>query len=205
MRQVLPVLLCIALLSPACAQTVAKQVLEVLPPDENPQHFPIGLFSENAELSEWTARRYAKDLRGLGEPSLWKTIMKPDWAVYRFTLIPSGAPGLATRLMVDPDGNGTLLVKRWVQDEGAESSRVDQRGAPVEREQVKQFVQLLDNANFWILSAAKLAGGVDGQEWLLEGRRGSEYHVVDRWSGAMEGSYSNACEYLYKLSASATK
>lgn len=202
MRRVLPVLLCLALLSPVCAQRVAKQVLEVLPPDENPQYFPIGLFSENSELSEWTARRYAKDLRGLGEPSLWKTIMKPDWAVYRFTLIPSRAPGFVLRLMVDPNGDGTLLVKRWTQGEGAESSRLRQESVPVGRDQVKEFVQLLADANFWVLSTGKLAGGVDGQEWLLEGRRSSEYHVVDRWDGAIEDGYRNACEYLQVKSVS---
>jgi hypothetical protein len=204
-RRLLPILLCIAALSPVCAQTVAQQALEILAPDENPQYFPIGLFSEDVQVSEWTARRYAKDLRALGEPSLWKTTMKPDWAVYRFTVIPSRAPGFVLRLMVDPDGNATLVAKWQIRGEGPESTHVHQQSVPVGREQVKEFDELVRASNFWLLSTGKLAAGVDGQEWLLEGRRNSEYHIVERWSGAMEGGYYKACEYLYKLGLAVAK
>lgn len=204
-RQVLPVLLCLAALGSVGAQTVARQVLQTLPPDENPQYFPVGLFSEDPELSEWTARRYARDLRALGEPSLWKTTMKPGWTVFRFTVIPSRGSGFMLRLMVEPEGDATLVVKSKARGEGAETNSVRQQSTAVGREQVNQFVELLDQANFWELSTAKLAAGVDGQEWLLEGGRRGEYHAVERWDGAMEDQFRNACEYLYKLGQSVAK
>ena len=40
--------------------------------------------------------------------------------------------------------------------------------------------------------------GLDGSQWILEGVRGGEYHVVDRWS-PKDNSYSQLCKYLLRL------
>lgn len=41
--------------------------------------------------------------------------------------------------------------------------------------------------------------GLDGAQWLLEARRGNDYHAVDRWSPLVEGPYTGyrrACTWL---------
>jgi hypothetical protein len=40
----------------------------------------------------------------------------------------------------------------------------------------------LARANFWKAPSLERAAGTDGAQWIFEGRTGSTYHVVDRWS-----------------------
>jgi len=202
MRGWIPVLLLGAALGAVQVhvQTATQHIRQTLPPDENPQYFPIGLFSEFADASEWVARWYASELRKLAEPSLWTATPKQGAALFRFTVIPCRAPSFIVRLAVDSDGSGTLTTKWRVRSNGAtEASDVRQESMPVGSEQVKKFVELLNDADFWSMPAEKPAQGLDGQEWLLESKQNGEYHIVDRWNGVMEDSYHKACEYLYKL------
>jgi hypothetical protein len=37
-------------------------------------------------------------------------------------------------------------------------------------------------SNFWSLDAADEEFGLDGAQWMIEGRRGDDYHSVARWS-----------------------
>jgi hypothetical protein len=37
-------------------------------------------------------------------------------------------------------------------------------------------------SNFWSLDTADEQLGLDGAQWLIEGRRGDIYHSVERWS-----------------------
>jgi hypothetical protein len=204
MRGWAPVLLGLVAISGIHAQTKTKHIQQRFPPDENPQYFPVGLFSEIPGLNEVRARWYASVLRGLEEPSLWSATTKAGEAVYRFTVIPAFAAPFAVRLVVDPDGTGTLIAKWKVREAGAKTGRLEQESLSVGGEQVKQFVELLGDADFWLLSTERPAQGRDGQEWLLEGKENGEYHVVDRWNGVMEDGYYNACQYIYKLGLSTT-
>jgi len=168
-------------------------------PDRKPQYFPVGLFSKYPEVSEWEARWYASELRHLREPSLVEGESRRKYSVYRFLRMPSFWPSLVIRLVVSPDGTGTLVAKRTnsqVEDENAPREQT----LPISSEQVNDFLNLLHEADFWSLPTAKSRSGFDGEEWLLEGKRNDKYHVVDRWSGAMEETYSRACNYLQELS-----
>ena len=40
----------------------------------------------------------------------------------------------------------------------------------------------LDAAKFWSLDASGNRSGLDGADWLIEGRRKDIYHAVHRWS-----------------------
>jgi hypothetical protein len=203
MRWLVPVPLFFLALGLVGAQTGRKHIQQRFPPDENPQYFPVDLFSERPELSESMARWYASVLRDLKEPSLWMAVPKQDCAVYRLTVIPALEPSFVIRLFVAPDGSGALVTKWRVRSRNvSESNNPQHRSLAVSPEQVKKFLELLDEGDFWHISAEKPAQGHDGQEWLLEGKRNGEYHIVDRWNGVMEEGYYNACAYLYKLGAS---
>jgi hypothetical protein len=75
----------------------------------------------------------------------------------------------------------------------------DDKTLSVSSEQVNEFLKQLHEADFWSLPTAKFVYGHDGEEWLLEGKRNDKYHVVDRWSGSMEATYSRACNSLQEL------
>jgi len=201
MRSLLSIFLCLFAISSTCAQTGAKRTIEqTKPPDNKPQYFPVGLFSQYPELSEWEARWYASELRQLREPSLLEGKNRRGYSEYRFLLIPSFSPSLVIRLVVNPDGTGTLVAKLRTNMRGQDENAPREQILAFSSEQVNDFFNLLHEADFWSLPTAKSGYGFDGEEWLLEGKRNDKYHVVDRWSGAMEGTYSRACNYLQELS-----
>jgi hypothetical protein len=202
MRSLLSIFLCLFAVGSTCAQTGTKRpsIKQTRPPDSKPQYFPVGLFSKYPELSEWEARWYASELRQLREPSLLEQKNRRGYSVYRFLLIPSFSPSLVIRLVVNPDGTGTLAAKLRTNSRGDDENAPREQTLAVSSEQVNEFFNMLHEADFWSLPSAKSGYGLDGEEWLLETKRNGKYHVVDRWSGSMEASYSRACNYLQELS-----
>ncbi len=202
MRSWLSIFLCLFAVSSTCGQTSTKRpaIKQTKPPDSKPQYFPVGLFSKYPELSEWEARWYASELRQLREPSLLEGKNRRGYSEYRFLLIPSFSPSLVVRLVVNPDGTGTLVAKLRTNMRGQDENAPREQILAFSSEQVNDFFNLLHEADFWSLPTAKSSNGFDGEEWLLEGKRNDKYHVVDRWSGTMEGTYSRVCNYLQELS-----
>jgi hypothetical protein len=58
-------------------------------------------------------------------------------------------------------------------------------------------LELLNKAQFWTAPTEQEADGVgcDGAQWIMEGVKTSQYHVVDRWS-PKEGPYRKAALFL---------
>jgi hypothetical protein len=46
----------------------------------------------------------------------------------------------------------------------------------------EKLQRALKNSDFWAVDAEDEAFGLDGARWLIEGRRGDNYHQVERWS-----------------------
>ena len=70
-------------------------------------------------------------------------------------------------------------------------------------EQVREFLALLKKADFWQLESEqagdKTRYRMDGTQWVSEGVRSLQYHVVDRWS-PINSDFARACLFLMKLS-----
>jgi hypothetical protein len=81
-----------------------------------------------------------------------------------------------------------------------------ERTRNVDETQWKHFLTLLEKASFWA-SPVEESGrcGLDGSQWVLEGRADARYHVLDRWSPHCETSEPNleafvaCCGYLWEL------
>lgn len=69
----------------------------------------------------------------------------------------------------------------------------------LEQEDFYNFLNLLENADYWNLPADNKEDGNDGAEWILEGVKNGRYHFVERWS-PRTGEYREACLHLLKLS-----
>lgn len=55
----------------------------------------------------------------------------------------------------------------------------------------------LARAAFWGMRTRGDNEGLDGAQWILEGRRADSYHVVHRWS-PKEGAFRQACLALLR-------
>lgn len=149
-------------------------------------------------IEPWKVLWYSGDLRAMGEPSL----AQPRAGVlesYRFLWL-AGPRTDHTAVRIDRTSNGpALTVKVLDCAVGHDPGRkVTDRTRPLTQEQWNDFLQLLERAGFWSMPTRDSRRGLDGAEWVLEGVRGGEYHVVDRWSPEA-GAFRECCAFLFKL------
>lgn len=76
-------------------------------------------------------------------------------------------------------------------------------------DEYQKFKDLVHKKQFWTYSAmGKTIFGVDGADWILEGRdKEHEYHFVYRWSPSKDrdSEFKELCEYLITLTGTTKK
>jgi hypothetical protein len=174
------------------------------PPDANPQYFPTGIFSENADISDSRARGLAKILRAIGEPSLLDAAKNKSSDSYRLLWLRTFNRPIAIRLTIRRDGTGQLMGAEMTGKSGFDLGVVAiTEIVEISQDQMHQFQDLLQTTEYWSMPTADVRLHEerirDGTEWILEGERDGRYHVVARTS-PRNGTYRDACLYLLKLS-----
>jgi hypothetical protein len=171
------------------------------PPDLNPQYFPVGVFSEDRDHSEFRARWYAKQLRAMGEESLSSAAASKEFQGYRFLWLRTFHHPIAMKMRIRPDGSGQLSSIEMTGSGGYEPGKVlTTQIVGLSNEQVSQFETLVRASDFWALPTRDPEReGDDGAQWILEGVKDQKYHVVDRWT-PQDGKFREACLYLLNLS-----
>ena len=159
--------------------------------------------------AEW----YASYLRAAREPSLIALAVPrrgreqaPPVEQYRFLWLPSFHPPFAIRIARgasdDPDAGALLTVKELARLTGftlpGPLVRVTTVELPADRWAALR-TQL--DVGFWPLPSEptrESRSGLDGAEWVMEGVRGTEYHVVHRWS---PDEHSPAADQAFRAAA----
>lgn len=159
--------------------------------------FPDGTFHDdpnrNAGFSEWIV----SNLNILQEPSLFALSNDSKVQCYRLLFLPAFEKPIALRLTIKSDDTGTLDVKIGTAE--SETPRlIESKTIQASRQQVADFLHLLDKANFWNLPVRYGGYGVDGVIFIIEGVKDGEYQVVQRWS-PKEGAYLDAADFLFEL------
>jgi len=161
------------------------------------QCFPPGVFGQDAYKEHW----YASLLAAMREPSLFETARKGEITEYRLLMGLNGR-ALSFRLELLVDGTGELAVARVILHSGKPDSVLVKDRVPVSAERVHEFQTLLQKADFWKSDTEEKRGkvryGMDGTQWVLEGVRNREYHVVDRLS-PKDSDFARACIFLMTL------
>ena len=120
--------------------------------------------------------------------------------VFRFTLLPSFDHPMAVRIVINHDGTGILYAKmtdgKGGYDPGKISNTVERK---INKDIVKEFLNVIESENFWQLPTNKEVLGCDGEQWIVEGLSDGNYHLVDRWSPE-KGSVRIIGSYFLKLS-----
>jgi len=161
--------------------------------------FPAGTFHDdpkrNADISEWAVA----NLNILQEPSLF--ILSNDSKVqcYRLLWLPAFEKNTAVRLTIMSDDTATLDLKIMDEPRENEPARlIKSKTIQASQQQVTNFLQLLDKANFWCLPVRDERKGIDGGTVIIEGVKDGKYQVVNRWSPE-EGAYLKAALFLLEL------
>jgi hypothetical protein len=161
--------------------------------------FPKGVLeaaTEHADVDQLLREWFAQHLRAMVEPTL--SCKDPGGEVYRFLWLRTfdfpmavriaKVKGVATLSAVELDGAGGY-------EPGKVSRRAHRTLTAEEWEQVARKIEAID---FWNMPGQDGRYGLDGARWVLEGRRGYSYHLVNRWSPD-EGAYTDLCRSLLNL------
>jgi hypothetical protein len=171
------------------------------PPVEASEYFfPAGVLEPSrSDLDVFVRASYSKHLRVMGEPSL-SCGPTAGGDTYRFVWLRTFHRPIAVR--VNHDSNGTRLVAVELTglggyDPGSIAARVEKSLSETDW---RLLTAALSNTSFWSMPTrpAKPTLGADGSQWIMEGRRGGEYHIVDRWT-PREGLYRDAGLSFLKL------
>jgi hypothetical protein len=160
--------------------------------------FPKGVLGEQLskfDADAFTREWYSTHLRTMAEPSL--SCGQSDDESYRFLWLRTWGHPITVR--VEAGQPHTLTAVELDGAGGYEPGKVVRRVTrQLSAEEWRTLSHSSKALNFWKMPTRLPHHGSDGAQWVLEGRSGREYHVVDRWS-PRDGAYRDFCLMLVKF------
>lgn len=151
-------------------------------PTSSVQYFPDSSLDSRRDgfKSNW----YSSQLHALQEPSLFQLAKSPSAESYRFLWLRSFNHPVAIRLDPKPDGTSVLTTKVADGAGGFRPGTLSENSSRLlTREQTQAFLSRVDKLGFWKApNPVNDQRGTDGSQWIIEGVKGGQYHVVDRWT-----------------------
>lgn len=147
-------------------------------------YFPQGAFSGDSNIDRLTNRWYSTYLKSFKEPSFFQLKDKSSHESYRFIWLRTFHQPVIVRLEIRADGIGMLTAKVSNGTGGYQPGQIIQDiSRPLTRQQTDTFLAQVQTESFWELPSCEDSGrGKDGSQWIIEGVKGANYHVVDRWT-----------------------
>lgn len=173
---------------------LTKQILPIallfvfaldIPVNAQTSYFPKGAFSAGTQLDRMRSRWYSSDLVALKEPSLCARLKASPHESYRFLWLRTFHHPVAIRLDLKADGTGLLTTKIANGASGYKPGvLIVNKTRLLTNEEIHRVLGQVTESNFWSLPATweEDKRGEDGSEWIFEGVRKNQYHVVSRWS-----------------------
>jgi hypothetical protein len=147
--------------------------------------FPSGVFSPgDPKLDSFVAKWYADQLSALNEPSLFEAKQDSTIQSYRFLWLRTFHHPVAIRVLLHPDGTGTVFTKVADGAGGFKPGNlILNKTVSLTAERVKNVVGRIQRLKYWMLPRRDAnADGMDGAQWVIEGIDHGKYRLVDRWS-----------------------
>lgn len=138
---------------------------------------------------------YATHLNALEEPVLSDSL---PIKIFRFTWLRT----FHNPIVIGLENNNESIRLYWKVCNGAGGYKpgkiIKNKSKKLTIKEWNDFVASIDSINFWNLPTTQSGIlGMDGAQWILEGKELGKYHVVDRWSG---GTIESVCLKLLELS-----
>jgi hypothetical protein len=161
-------------------------------------YFPVGALSDQRRSDEFRSQWYSKNLQAMGEPSLSCRVSSSEG--YRFLWLRTWGHPVAIR--VDVAGNRRLLTATELDGAGGygPGKALRQSARELTDGEWRRISSALKRSDFWATPTTEHQLGFDGARWVLEGRSGTRYHVVDRWSPT-HGPFRDLCLLLQQMGA----
>ncbi len=158
-------------------------------------YFPNGTLRQDTR-TEFKAKYYAAMLE---KPF---ACFEEDEEVYRLLYLPSFE--YPTSIRIWRDGNQYQMAIKQLSAELASEAVPDKIVFDVTRpltvEEWNNIQALLQKSNFWSMQSVDVRSpGLDGVTFLLEGKKGDKYHVVDRWTPEDDENFLELCGYLVEI------
>ena len=129
-------------------------------------------------LGDFTNEWYSEELSALGEPALYDSIGQ----IYRFSYIPSFWNPFVVRIEINDDGTADVCYKSGNGVAGPHSGGIlKSESAKLSREETKEFLDLLNDKDYWNMPKEVERLGCDGYDVVIEGVKNGVYHIVNRW------------------------
>jgi hypothetical protein len=148
-------------------------------------YFPKGAFSSDTQEDKFVSNWYSNNLTALKEPSLFALRETQSLESYRFVWLRTFHHPVAIRLDLKADGTGILTTKIASGAGGYNpGALVVKQTRLLASEEIQSVLKRVTESNFWSLSTtwAEDRRGEDGSEWIFEGVRKNQYHVVTKWA-----------------------
>ena len=141
---------------------------------------------------------YSEMLWAMKEPVIYTDRSKNE--IYRFTWLRTYNHPIAIRI----ENRGGLYFLFWKMCNGnggfEPGKLIIDKQKSVDKRVWKQFSSFLDRINFWSMDTHVKDSGDDGAQWILEGKVGNRYHVVDRFTPSLsKDDFYKCCDFLIGL------
>jgi len=160
-----------------------------IPNDSAQLYFPTNFDSYK---NKW----YSEHLFAMREPILFSDNSQTE--IYRFVWLRTFSNPIAIRI----EKQQNIYMLTWKLCDGAGGYEPGQltieRQKQIDEITWENFKKLLNKINFWKMKTNVKTMGLDGSQWILEGKVAKKYHVVDRWSPE-RGAYYECCDFLIGL------
>ena len=162
-------------------------------------YFPSKLLGGDDQwLDSFLNKWYSEQLFAMREPIIFSD--KSNKEIYRFTWLRTFDNPIAIRIEKQ-DSTYLLFWKVCNGAGGYEPGQLtENKQKTIDKETWDKFKSKLNDINFWNLPTKENEiMGTDGSQWILEGKKDSKYHTVDRWSPSEKGKYYQCCDFLIGL------
>lgn len=172
----------------------------LIPSDSNVLYFPPELLCDTEEyngqasfLNKW----YSKHLFAMREPLVYKNNSQNE--IYRFTWLRTFEDPIAIRM----ERHGNRYALYWKSSSGSggyePGKLIIDKQKLISKENWDEFMKRLSQIDFWNLNTHEKNWGMDGAQWILEGKKPTQYHIVDRWTPNEKSDYYECCSFLIDL------
>jgi len=168
--------------------------------DSNQFYFPIKAFTDNSMYvgqDSFRVKWYSEQLLAMQEPVIY--LNKSENEIYRFTWLRTFHNPIAIRI----ENHGDNYYVHWKLSSGAggyePGKLIINKQIPIDKKTWDEFIDRLHQADFWHMDTRVTTMGLDGSQWILEGKKLNQYHVVDRWTPGYNSEFYKCCDFLITL------